>query len=87
MPAEVYVHLPTEVEAVQWTGDYEALPAAWRASGAFRFNAETGELTVVTGKGDTDVRIGDYILLSGWEEFWPIAEAKFLASYVKKPAL
>lgn len=78
------VHLPTEADAFQWRGDYEALPAAWRSSGAFRFNAETSDLTVVTGKGDTDVRIGDYILHSEWEEFWPIAEPKFLASYRAK---
>lgn len=85
MTARTYVHLPTEVEAVQWKGDYEDLPAAWRSSGAFRYHAETGELTVVTGKGDADIRIGDYILHSSWEEFWPIAEPKFLASYQAKP--
>jgi hypothetical protein len=76
-----FVHLPTEVEAVQWSGDYNDLPATWRSSGAFRYNRETGELTVVTGKGDTDVIIGDFVVHSGWEEYWPIAEPKFLASY------
>lgn len=82
MTVRTYVHLPTEVEAVQWAGDYEQLPEAWRASGAFRFNA--GELTVVTGKGLADVHIGDFVVLSRWDEYWPIPEPKFLASYKAK---
>ena len=85
MTVGIYVHLPTEIEAVQWAGDYDTLPEAWRASGAFRFNATTGELTVVTGKGLADVAIGDYVVFSRWDEFWPIPEPKFLASYKAKP--
>lgn len=80
MTARTYVHLPTEVEAVQWLGNRDDIPPAWQSSGAFRF-AEDGTLTVTTGKGETDVHIGDYILFSAWEEFWPVAEPKFLASY------
>lgn len=78
-----YVHLPTEVQAIQWRGNRDELPAQWRSSGAFRFHND-GTLTVTTGKGETDVNVGDYIVYSGWEEFWPIAEPKFLASYQAK---
>jgi hypothetical protein len=78
-----YVHLPTEIEAVQWHGDRDALPPQWLSSGAFRFHMD-GALTVTTGKGEADVNIGDYIVLSAWEEFWPIAEPKFLSSYKVK---
>lgn len=80
MAARMYVHLPTTVQAVQWRGVRDDIPAEWQSSGAFRF-AEDGTLTVTTGKGETDVRIGDFILLSPWEEFWPVAEPKFLSSY------
>lgn len=79
-----YVHLPTKVQAVQWLGRREDIPDSWQSSGAFRF-AEDGSLTVTTGKGEADVNVGDYILLSSWEEFWPIAEPKFLASYKAQP--
>jgi hypothetical protein len=82
MTAQRYVHLPTEVDAFQWNGNYNDLPQEWRASGAFRYS--DGHLSVVTGKGEADIRIGDFILFSDWEEFWPISESKFLASYRAK---
>lgn len=77
-----YVHLPTEVEAVQWKGDRADLPDEWMATGALSFSE--GVLVVLTGKGPADVHIGDYLVRSAWEEFWPIAEPKFLASYKAK---
>lgn len=82
MTARTYVHLPTEVEAVQWTGNRDDLPDAWRASGAITFSE--GTLIVLTGKGPADVNVGDFIVRSPWEEFWPIAEVKFLSSYQAK---
>lgn len=80
----VYEHLPTEVEAVQWLGRFEDFPAAWRASGALLLDHD-GNLTVITGKGSAGVALGDYVLFSKWEEYWPVAEPKFLASYKAKP--
>lgn len=77
------VHLPTEVDAVQWLGDRDAFPQAWLSSGALQFNAD-GSLTVITGKGPADARLGDYVLLSDWDEYWPISEPKYLASYKAK---
>ena len=82
MSAETFVHLPTEVGAVQWLGDYSAFPAEWRASGSLLL--EDGVLTVITGKGPATARIGDYVLFSWWDEFWPVTEMKFLASYRRK---
>lgn len=78
-----YVHLPTEVEAVQWHGVYEDLPHAWRASGAFSVDA-SGTLHVVTAKGPADVEVGDFIVRSGWGEYWPIGEPVFLSNYRAK---
>lgn len=83
MSAQTYVHLPTEVDAVQWLGTREAFPQSWLASGALQFN-DDGSLTVTTGKGPADARIGDYVLFSKWDEFWPVPEVKFLASYKAK---
>ena len=77
-----YVHLPTEVEAAQWLGHYEDFPAEWRASGALILEGDA--LVVITGKGPAPANIGDWVLHSNWEEYWPIAEPKFLASYGKK---
>lgn len=77
-----YVHLPTEIEAVQWTGNRDDLPDNWLASGALSFSEDT--LVALTGKGPADVNVGDYLVRSPWEEFWPIAEPKFLASYKVK---
>lgn len=82
MTARTFVHLPTEVEAVQWQGVREDVPDSWLASGALTFS--NGTLVVLTGKGPADVNYGDYIVRSSWEEFWPIAEPKFLASYRAK---
>jgi hypothetical protein len=79
MTAKVYVHLPTTVEAVQWKDHFEDFPPSWRSSGAL--DISDGVLVVMTGKGPATVNIGDYVVRSGWEEFWPIAEPKFLASY------
>lgn len=83
MTAKVYEHLPTMVEAVQWMDRFEDFPASWRASGAL--DISEGALVVMTGKGPATVNIGDWVVRSPWEEFWPIAEPKFLASYREKP--
>lgn len=75
-----YVHLPTEVDAVQWTGgDFEVLPAAWRASGAFQLHDRV--LLVVTARGLVEAEIGDYIVRSKWGEYWPVKEPVFLSNY------
>lgn len=84
MTATMYEHLPTTVEAVQWLGMFEDFPASWRASGALLLD-EDGNLTVITGKGSAGATLGDYVLFSKWEEYWPVAEVKFLASYRVKP--
>jgi hypothetical protein len=82
MTAPEYEHLPTTVEAVQWLGHFEDFPASWRASGAL--DMSEGDLIVMTGKGPATVKVGDYVVRSPWEEFWPIAEPKFLVSYKAK---
>lgn len=79
MTATVYEHLPTTVEAVQWMDRFEDFPASWRSSGAL--DISDGVLVVMTGKGPATAIVGDYVVRSPWEEFWPIAEPKFLASY------
>lgn len=79
---QTYVHLPTEIEALQWLGEYNELPKSWRASGAFRY--QNGELTVVTGHGEVEVPYGAYIGRSKWGEFWPLHEAIFTGSYALK---
>lgn len=78
---QTYVHLPTEIEALQWLGEYNELPKAWRASGAFRFDTNSGELSVVTGHGEVEVAYGAWIGRSKWGEFWPLHEAIFTGSY------
>jgi hypothetical protein len=85
MTAQVYEHLPTEIQAVQWLGRFEDFPASWRASGALMLD-EFGDLTVITGKGPATARHSDYVLFSKWDEYWPIPEVKFLASYRPKSA-
>jgi hypothetical protein len=76
-----YVHLPTEIEAVQWLGDYNALPKSWRASGALRWDPRNKELTVITGHGEVETPYGAWIGRSKWGEFWPLHEAIFTGSY------
>ena len=84
MTAQTYVHLPTTIEAVQWLGERSDFPQSWLASGALQFN-DDGTLTVITGKGPADANLGDFVIFSGWEEYWPVAEPKFLASYKAMP--
>lgn len=79
MTVKVYEHLPNVVEAVQWMDHFEDFPASWRSSGAL--DISDGVLVVMTGKGPATVNVGDYVVRSSWEEFWPIAEPKFLSSY------
>lgn len=81
---QTYVHLPTEIEALQWLGEYNELPKSWRASGAFRYDPNSRELTVVTGHGEVEIPYGAWIAHSKWGEFWPLQEAVFTGSYGPK---
>jgi hypothetical protein len=56
-----YVARPYEIEAVQWNGVFEDLPAEWRTSGFLELTVR-GVLIVRTLDGAVRVRPGDFII-------------------------
>lgn len=80
MTAKWYVPLPRPIEAVQWNGDLEHLPAKWRAMDMFQLD-EDGLLTVRTLDGLASAEVGDYIVRGTVNEFYPVKRLIFEGKY------
>lgn len=69
---------PAEIDAVEWTGDLNDLPAEWREQEALDIEDETGDLIVPTKQGPSHARVGDYVARCIDDgEMYPIARARF----------
>lgn len=79
MTAKWYVPLPRPIEAVQWNGNLEDLPAKWRELDMFVVEDDT--LTVRTLEGLATASIGDYIVRGTVNEFYPVKRLIFEGKY------
>lgn len=64
-----------EIEAVQWWGRFEDIPARWRATDLFTFN--NGRLSIRTLHGPASPELGDYVAYGPGGEYYPIPRAIF----------
>lgn len=85
MNAKWYVPLPRPIEAVQWNGDLDDLPAKWREMDMFQLD-DDGSLTVRTLDGLATAEIGDYIIRGTVNEFYPVKRVIFEGKYREQEA-
>ena len=79
MTARWYVPLPRPIEAVQWNGELDDLPAKWRAMDMFQLDEDA--LTVRTLDGLASAEVGDYIVRGTVNEFYPVKRLIFEGKY------
>jgi len=79
MTAKWYVPLPRPVEAVQWDGNLEDLPARWRELDMFEIDGDT--IVVRTLDGLASAEVGDYIIRGTVNEFYPVKRLIFEGKY------
>lgn len=80
MTARWYVPLPRPIEAVQWNGELEDLPARWRELDMFQLEDDLS-LTVRTLDGLAIADLGDYIIRGTVNEFYPVKRLIFEGKY------
>jgi hypothetical protein len=73
--------LPVEVEAYEWTGDLDAIPAEWRAAEAIAVEPETGDLIVPTEQGPSHAKLGWTVIKGTEGELYPISPQVRAAKY------
>lgn len=71
---------PVEIEAIQWTGEFEKLPPQWRSSG-FVFLDSRGRLIVQTLDARIKPTVGDFIVRGTAGEYYAIRRPIFLGKY------
>ncbi len=80
---------PIELRGVQWTGDNEAVIAAW-CGDSFRLRAGGGEFTAEVYDFLHDnwprLRTGDWVFQGLGGEFYPVEAATFADGYEPVPA-
>lgn len=74
-----FVARPRQVEAVQWSGQYNELPTEWRSTGFLEMRGK--KLICHTLRHVTEVRVGDYIVRGTNAEFYPVDPATFEFKY------
>lgn len=65
------------IEALQWLGQYEELPADWRNSGMVELNDAGNRLLVRTPDGIATPRTGDYLCRGVSGEYTVVRRATF----------
>jgi hypothetical protein len=76
MEPKRYVPNPdVEIEAIQWFGRYEDLPARWRSTNFFEMNGT--RLIISTPHGPASPELGDYVAFGPGGEYYPIPRAIF----------
>jgi hypothetical protein len=83
MTAKWYVPLPRPIEAVEWQGDLNDIPARWRELDMFELDGET--LIVRTLDGLAAAEIGDYLVRGTVNEFYPVKRLIFEGKYREQP--
>jgi hypothetical protein len=69
------------IEAVQWTGDLDALRAWCEPLGPFPGGLVDGALTIETLEGEHRASVGDWIIRGVAGEFYPCKPDIFAATY------
>lgn len=83
MTAKWYVPLPRPIEAVQWQGDLDDIPAKWRELDMFEVDGDM--LVIRTLEGLAEAAIGDYLVRGTVNEFYPVKRLIFEGKYREQP--
>lgn len=77
-----YIHKPTEVEAIQYTGDMESLNDVVTFCGAAYSTVVDDTLHIKNPNGDLVVNEGDYVIKGEKDgDYWVCTEDVFEKSY------
>ena len=79
-----YIHKPTEIEAVQYTGDNKEEINTLTQDGTIEYVSE-GRLAIINPNGELTVNVGDYVIKGEKEgDYWVCASDVFEKSYEVK---
>ena len=79
-----YIHKPTEIEAVQYTGDNKEEINPLTQDGTIEYVSE-GRLAIINPNGELTVNVGDYVIKGEKEgDYWVCASDVFEKSYEVK---